>query len=201
MNYKNKLFILASGSPRRHELLSMVGINHKVVTSAADEGSVKYIPGEIENYVISLAELKNKAVHGHPDVPHDSYIISADTVVYLPTGDRILGKPKDKADAQKTIRALSGGEHKVLTGVCIYDVKSGKMVRFAETTTVYFRSLTDYEIEDYINTESPYDKAGSYGIQEGAAAFVSRIDGDYSNVVGLPVCKLCETLLNFENNI
>ena len=193
MNTKNKDIILASASPRRHELLDMVGVPHRIVTSSADEGSVEY-SGDIAAYVSEVARLKNVAVRSSSEVGENSVIISADTVVYLPEGDEILGKPKDRDDARRMIRLYSGSAHKVLTGVCIYDVKTCREVAFAESTDVYFRTLTDDEIESYLDTPSPYDKAGAYGIQEGAAAFVSRIDGDYFNVVGLPVCRLCETL-------
>ena len=193
MNTKNKDIILASASPRRHELLDMVGVPHRIVTSSADEGSVEY-SGDIAAYVSEVARLKNVAVRSLSEVGENSVIISADTVVYLPEGDEILGKPKDRDDARRMIRLYSGSAHKVLTGVCIYDVKTCREVAFAESTDVYFRTLTDDEIEAYLDTPSPYDKAGAYGIQEGAAAFVSRIDGDYFNVVGLPVCRLCETL-------
>ena len=193
MNTKNKDIILASASPRRHELLDMVGVPHRIVTSSADEGSVEY-SGDIAAYVSEVARLKNVAVRSSSEVGENSVIISADTVVYLPEGDEILGKPKDRDDARRMIRLYSGSAHKVLTGVCIYDVKTCREVAFAESTDVYFRTLTDDEIEAYLDTPSPYDKAGAYGIQEGAAAFVSRIDGDYFNVVGLPVCRLCETL-------
>jgi len=193
MNTENKDIILASASPRRHELLSMVGVPHRIVTSSADEGSVEYT-GDIAAYVSEVARLKNIAVRRSCEVAEDSVIISADTIVYHPEGDEILGKPKDRDDARRMIRSYSGRAHKVLTGVCIYDVKTGREVKFAESTDVYFRTLTDDEIEAYLNTPSPYDKAGAYGIQEGAAAFVSRIDGDYFNVVGLPVCRLCEAL-------
>lgn len=195
MNTENKDIILASASPRRHELLTMVGVPHRIVTSDADEGSVEY-GGDIAAYVSEIAKLKNIAVRTSSEIAKNSVIISADTVVYLPEEDEILGKPKDKDDARRMIRSYSGRAHKVLTGVCIYDVESAREVKFAESTDVYFRTLTDDEIDEYLSTPSPYDKAGAYGIQEGAAAFVSRIDGDYFNVVGLPVCRLCETLAN-----
>ncbi len=195
MNTENKDIILASASPRRHELLTMVGVPHRIVTSDADEGSVEYC-GDIAEYVSEIARLKNIAVRTSPKVCKNSVIISADTVVYHPESDEILGKPKDRADAFRMIKSYSGRAHKVLTGVCIYDVASGKEIKYAEITDVYFRTLADEEIEAYLDTPSPYDKAGAYGIQEGAAAFVSRIDGDYFNVVGLPVCSLCENLAN-----
>lgn len=195
MKLTDKDIILASASPRRHELLDMVGIPHRIVTSDADEGSVKY-NGDIAEYVSEIARLKNIAVRTSTEVCENSVIISADTVVYHPASDEILGKPKDRADALRMIRSYSGRAHKVLTGVCIYDVASGREVKFAEITDVYFRTLSDDEIDEYLDTPSPYDKAGAYGIQEGAAAFVSRIDGDYFNVVGLPVCSLSEALAN-----
>lgn len=193
MNTKNKDIILASASPRRHELLTSVGIPHRVVTADADEGSVEY-RGDISAYVGEVARLKNIALRTSPEVGESSIVISADTVVYLPDGDEILGKPKDRADAYRMLRSYSGRAHKVLTGVCIYDASTAREIIFTEVTDVYFRTLSDPEIDEYLSTPSPYDKAGAYGIQEGAAAFVSRIDGDYPNVVGLPACRLCVEL-------
>ena len=192
---KKMKFILASKSPRRKEILSNLGLDFEIVTSDADESYEK--GSDPQDVVMLLSAKKAAAVKEHLMLEGrdltDTVIIAADTVVATSYGE-ILGKPKDRDDARRMIRLYSGSAHKVLTGVCIYDVKTCREVAFAESTDVYFRTLTDDEIEAYLDTPSPYDKAGAYGIQEGAAAFVSRIDGDYFNVVGLPVCRLCETL-------
>ncbi len=196
MNITEKDIILASASPRRHEILSMAGIAHRVLTSDADESSVTYEKGGIDRYVAALAELKNKAVRSHTDVRENSVVISADTVVYLPEADTVLGKPKGRAEAISMLEALSGKMHLVKTAVCIYDTESGREEAFVESTDVHFRTLSRNEIESYVDSCSPFDKAGAYGIQERAALFVTRIDGDYQNIVGLPVCRLYTTLIN-----
>ncbi len=186
--------VLASASPRRHELLGIAGIRHLVVVSSADESSIEYVPGEPERYVTSVAELKNRAVREKLRSDTRSVIVSADTVVYLPSTREILGKPCGRESAIAMLRSLSGERHCVVTGVSVFDAKSGKTSTFAESTDVYFRALTEEEITDYVDLERPFDKAGAYGIQEGASIFVSRIDGDYFNIVGLPLCRLYTVL-------
>ncbi len=179
-----KRLVLASKSPRRDELLTMAGLKHEIFVSDADESSVAYRLGEPEQYVEALSLLKaecaSRAWTGEPVV-----FLSADTVVYAPETMEVLGKPKDREDAYRMIRLLSGGNHRVITGCTI--VWGEKVITGHVSTDVWFRELSDEEIYDYIDSSSPYDKAGAYGIQEGASVFVPRIDGDYFNIVGLPV--------------
>jgi len=184
----NKTIILASQSPRRREILTLAGIGHTVLTAPADESSVAYIPRHPAEYVTAEAVLKNDAVT--KIAPEEAVVLSADTIVYDPLADTILGKPQNRDHAFAMLRSLSGRMHQVITGVCITDTASGTRETFAVTTEVYFRDLTDEEIFSYIDSAQPYDKAGAYGIQEGACIFVSRIEGDYYNVVGLPICEV-----------
>lgn len=175
-----KRLILASSSPRRKELLSDAGFVFEIITSNADEVA---IAGSPETTVLMNARLKAKEVF---DRNSDAIVLGADTVVCL--DGRILGKPKDMNDARNMIKSLSGSVHEVLTGYSIIDEngeESGVTV-----TKVCFRTITDAEIEEYIQTEEPYDKAGGYGIQDRAGEFVEYIDGDLNNVIGLPVCDI-----------
>lgn len=197
--------ILASQSPRRHELLTLAGIPHKIFVSGADEGSVDYVPGHPEEFVTAAAELKNaavrKALAGLRDADLSNYdltraeadnavILSADTIVYSDISRTIFGKPGSERGAFDMLRELSGRAHRVITGVVLYDTATGRTARFAESTDVYFRPLDESEIENYIRVHHPLDKAGAYGIQDGACVFVEKLAGDYYNVVGLPVCRV-----------
>ena len=197
--------ILASQSPRRHELLTLAGIPHKIFVSGADEGRVEYIPGHPEEFVTAAARLKNLAVKNaleqlrEADFPNHSLtgaevknavILSADTIVYSDASQTIFGKPGSERGAFDMLRELSGRPHRVITGVMLYDTAAGTSSCFAESTDVYFRPLADSEIESYIRRHHPLDKAGAYGIQDGACVFVEKIVGDYYNVVGLPVCRV-----------
>jgi len=186
-----KRLILASKSPRRDELLTMAGLAHEIFVTDADESSVAYAIGEPEKYVEALSRLKAEcacAAWGG----EDAVFLSADTVVYAPETKEVLGKPKDRTDAYRMIKLLSGGRHRVITGCTV--AASGVFTTGHVSTDVWFRELTDEEIYDYIDSSSPYDKAGAYGIQEGASVFVPRIDGDYFNIVGLPVQWVYTTL-------
>ena len=197
--------ILASQSPRRHELLTLAGIPHKIFVSGADEGSVDYVPGHPEEFVTAAAELKNAAVRkalaglSDADFPNfdltraeaeNAVILSADTIVYSDVSRTIFGKPGSERGAVDMLRELSGRAHRVITGVVLYDTATGRTARFAESTDVYFRPLDESEIENYIRVHHPLDKAGAYGIQDGACVFVEKLAGDYYNVVGLPVCRV-----------
>lgn len=194
MNAIKSKLVLASGSPRRHEILDTAGLPHTVRVSHADESTVSYCVGKPEAYVMALAELKGSVVP-----PMDGEIVlSADTVVYIPATGEVLGKPKDHDDAVRMFHLMSGTTHKVITGVCLHDW-TGQKKTFAATTEVTFRSLTEDEIEDYIETANPYDKAGAYGIQEKACVFVREIRGEYQNVVGLPVTAVYEALREMED--
>jgi septum formation protein len=170
--------VLASASPRRQELLKNAGISF-VVRAA----NIAEIPLECEaprTFALRMAREKARAVWPNPD---GLYVLGADTVVVI--DDRVLGKPQDENDAAKMLRLLSGREHQVITGVCLLG-NDFEDVR-AETTTVQFSALSESEIKDYIRSGEPADKAGAYAIQGGASRWVSKIEGDYANVVGLPV--------------
>ena len=187
--------ILASGSPRRHEILNQAGLFHRVLTAPADESAVPFPAGHPEQYVMALAELKNRAVaRAYPDEAANNVILSADTVVWSPEWGLPLGKPKDRDDAVRMLEALSGKSHEVITGVMLRDGRSGRESLFSETTEVFFRELGREEILRYVDSGDPMDKAGAYGIQSGACVFVRGIRGDYFNVVGLPVCRVSEEL-------
>ena len=172
--------ILASGSPRRRELLERVGLRFTVAPADVDE---TLVPGlSPREQVMRLSRIKAEAAAR--SAPEGSVILTADTVVVLE--DAILGKPKDPADARRMLKALSGRHHHVLTGVT---VRSGERTEtHCEETEVYLRPLSDGEIDAYIATGEPMDKAGAYGIQGYASLFVEKLSGDYYNVMGLPLC-------------
>ena len=176
--------ILASGSPRRRQLLDQVGIPHEVIVSNADET----IEGPPDHQVKELALRKARAVQKQCDP--NSIIIAADTLVYI--DGQVLGKPDTPQEAEAMLRALSGQRHTVYTGVAV--LKGNSEIVFADTTGVYFRNLTGEEIQAYIATGEPFDKAGSYGVQDRGAMLVDRIQGDYFTVVGLPVAKVATAL-------
>lgn len=192
--------ILGSGSPRRHEILTLAGIEHTVIVPETDESKIRYV-GDCQRYVKELAKLKSDALTEL--IKSDEYktkidlsstmTICADTVVFSPKKPYPLGKPKNFDDACDMLKGFSGTYHYVLTGVCIRKNPTSEII-FTEETKVHFRKLTYDEIEDYINVEKPFDKAGAYGIQDRACAFVSGIEGDFYNVMGLPVCKITEKL-------
>lgn len=177
--------VLASKSPRRSEILKNAGIDFIVRVADADET----IPDgtKPEDAVVFLAARKALAV----ERADDEVVLGADTIVVL--DDKILGKPKDKEDACNMIKSLSGRVHSVFTGVCA--VGNGTSLTFAEETKVEFYPLTDDEINDYINTDEPYDKAGAYGIQGLASKFIRGIEGDYFNVVGLPMSSVYKKII------
>ena len=187
------MVILASGSPRRKELLTQAGIAFEVITSDADETPTKTVPAEI---VMELSKRKGEDVYerlereGRIDKTGETLIISADTLVFFK--DERLGKPKDKADAFRMIKELSGDVHDVITGVTLTYVNQGqkKQVRFFEKTEVSVYDLTDEEIEAYIATGEPMDKAGAYAIQGFFGKYIKGINGEYANVVGLRIARL-----------
>ena len=185
-----KELILASNSPRRKELLGMLGLEFSVIPDNTFEFIDQNLsPAEL---VMSLAKFKGDNVRKTLAQNRDAIIIAADTVVA--TNDTILGKPKSKEDAEKMLMALSGKSHTVYTGVYLIENITGKSSNFYEKTEVFFKNLDINEIKDYINTGEPMDKAGSYGIQNFGSLFVEKINGDYFNVVGLPVCSLGKSL-------
>lgn len=174
--------ILASGSPRRAELLQRMGLEFTVQPSNTEEVLEPGLTPQQE--VVSLSRQKAQAVY--ESLTETAVVLSADTVVVL--DDAILGKPQDVADAKKMLQALSGRSHLVLTGVTVMGPCGVRT--HCEETKVYFRSLTDGEMDAYIKTNEPMDKAGGYGIQGYASMFVTGIEGDYYNVMGLPVCQV-----------
>ncbi|RPJ43392.1 MAG: septum formation inhibitor Maf [Deltaproteobacteria bacterium] len=185
---KNKIsLILASASPRRQELLRSAGVPLKVMPSNADE---RFAPGEKpEKHALRLAREKAREVA--EEFP-DRWVLAADTVVVI--GDRILGKPKDPKEAGKMLRLLSGQKHRVITGYCLLHSSGRKRKEGHITTGVFFKPLTSAEIQWYISTREPFDKAGGYAIQGRGAFMVKRIVGSYTNVVGLPLCEVIEAL-------
>ncbi len=185
---KEQKLILASKSPRRRYLLKQAGLSFSVIPSSIDENSVPF--SNPENYVKMLAESKAKDISKkYPE----SWVIGADTIVLV--DDTILGKPKTKNEARKMLRRLSGKSHFVFTGYCI--CRKSKADFFSETVTteVLFKTLSPEEIEWYIDTGEPFDKAGAYAIQGLGTFLVKRIKGSYTNVVGLPVCEVIEFLI------
>lgn len=187
MNSKRKI-VLASQSPRRHELLAGLISDFEIITDNSEEVvDPELLPEEV---VKMLAMQKAQNVAAKADA--DAIIIAADTVVFI--DGKILGKPKDEADAAAMLRRLSGREHHVCTGIAVVDNKTGRAVSDIQRTTVCFKPLSDGEIDRYIATGEPMDKAGAYGIQNLGALFVEGIKGDYFNVVGLPICRLAQVL-------
>ena len=182
--------ILASASPRRRELLAQIGLEFEVITSDTDESFENSMP--VEEIVKKLALEKAHAVA--EQVSDNSIIIGADTVVYY--DGIILGKPQNEAQARDMLTMLSGNTHQVLTGFAVIRLGDNKVVAHYEKTNVTFRLLSEDEIDNYIKTKEPFDKAGGYGIQGLGATFVSGINGDYNNVVGLPLCSLSQCLKN-----
>lgn len=182
-----KKIILASGSPRRRELLEQIGVKFEIHKAEGEEKITSSIP---EEAVKELSLQKAKEVSGKYD---GDVIIGADTVVAV--DGQILGKPADRADAVRMLRLLQGKNHQVITGVTVLLKKNGRTVNFAEVTKVYIFPMTEEQIEQYIETGEPMDKAGAYGIQGKFAVYVSGIEGDYNNVVGLPVGRLYQETL------
>ena len=187
------MLILASQSPRRQELLQLLGVTFTIKTADIDETmDMAYTP---QHEVRQVAARKAAKIAESAD-PGD-VIISADTIVVI--GGEILGKPKDTADAHRMLRLLAGQTHEVMTGLC---VRQGERVKDdVVITRVTFRPLSDEEIDAYIATGDPMDKAGAYGVQGRAATFVSSLDGDFFSVMGLPVCRLTEMLREFDVKI
>lgn len=187
----DKRYILASGSPRRRELLGMLDIDFRVDTSRPVEET---IPAGMAAEEVPAYLSRIKAAPYLADLQPDEVLITADTVVIL--NGRVIGKPTDKADARRTLAMLAGNTHNVITGVSI-GRPDGSLTTFSETTEVDFDSLTAEEIDYYVERYSPLDKAGAYGIQEwiGAAA-VKGIRGSFYNVMGLPIHRLYRALAN-----
>ncbi len=172
--------ILASGSPRRRELLDLMGLTYTVETPDVDES----FSGRPSETVMEISRRKAAAVAARHS---DSIIIAADTLVFA---DGALGKPHTPERAKEMLRSLAGNWHHVYTGITVINTRSGRILRNVDKTRVHLVSMTEQEIDAYVATGEPLDKAGAYGIQGMGGMFVDRIDGSYSNVVGLPMSML-----------
>lgn len=180
-----KHIILASASPRRKEILELADLKFDIMPSNAQEITTKTAPNEV---VMELASIKAKDIYKKSE--KQSMIVGADTVVAYQ--GQILGKPTDEADAKRMLTMLSGQTHEVYTGVCV--IEDGKTKTFYEETKVTFYEISDEQIDYYIKTGEPMDKAGSYGIQGKAAVFIKGIEGDYYNVVGFPIARFLQEI-------
>ena len=188
-------FILASSSPRRQELLLRLQTPFDIILPDVDE-SIIPPDGSPETYCTALADLKANDISQH--YPNE-WVIGADTIVVL--DDQIMGKPDDKSHAQKMLEQLSGKTHQVYTGVCLKMAEKNIHHLFSEITMVTFRELDSADISHYIETCPPYDKAGSYGIQDWSAVFVQEIKGCYDNVVGFPISRFYQELKKLGINL
>ncbi len=185
-----KKIILASASPRREELLKQIGFEFTVQASCGEELPLQAKP---EDMVKELSYQKAREIFDNGN--RAAIVIGADTVVYLE--DRILGKPKSAEECREMLKLLQGRKHYVFTGVTVMwtgEDENPHLLSFVTETKVYLSEITEEEIEAYIASGEPFDKAGGYAIQGLFAKFVDRIDGDYNNVVGLPVSRLYQEL-------
>lgn len=182
--------VLASKSPRRQYLLKELGIDFQIVSKDVDES----FPDHLKAQEIPLYLCEKKAQAFEAEIRDNMLLITADTVVWVE--NQVLNKPQDSADASRMLKLLSGKKHEVYTGVCIKS--KSKTECFYAVTSVYFKHLSDEEIDYYIKHHNPYDKAGAYGAQEfiGYIA-IEKIEGSYFNVMGLPIKEVYETLLEF----
>jgi septum formation protein len=177
------MLILASSSPRRREILETIGAKFHVATSQIDES---VLPNEApENYVVRLAREKARDVIRQFST---GFVIGADTTVVL--NNQILGKPKDEADARSMLKQLADNWHEVMTGIAVIDASTSKEVFDLCRTRVRFTAMSDEEIEWYLRSGEPFDKAGAYAIQGLGSLFIEEIEGNYLNVVGLPITLL-----------
>ncbi len=195
--YKNlpELY-LASKSPRRREILGNLGVPFKLIDSPYEEKfeDVQELnPAEMAKKLASL-----KAFHAASSL-RSGIVIGADTIVVK--GDSVLGKPSGKQEATDMLSSLSGASHKVITGIAVVDAEGFRTLSHSEITTVHFRDLTQKDIDQYLETGEPFDKAGAYGIQGYAALFVDRLEGCYFNVVGFPVVAFRNLLLELGYDI
>jgi septum formation protein len=191
--------ILASGSPRRREIMEIMGIPYQVMSSEVEEVVTETVPEEM---VQALAQLKTSDIYtrlsARNELRDNLIIIGADTMVFYK--GHALGKPKNEEEAVRTLQMLSGNEHEVYTGVSIIIRKQdGKEenLSFAVCTKVIIQPMTTEQIRDYVATGEPMDKAGAYGIQGKFGIYIKEISGDYYNVVGFPIAKIYETLLRY----
>lgn len=182
--------ILASNSPRRRDLLARLGLAFEVVPAGLPENEGADAQADPADAAENLALAKASAVaSAHPE----SLVLGADTIVCL--GERLMGKPKDATEARRMLEALSGRTHQVVTGLALVCSSRGIKATAHETTSVTFRHLSTREISSYTAGSEPYDKAGAYAVQGKASLFVEQIDGDYDNVVGLPLKTVARLLV------
>jgi len=182
--------ILASQSPRRKQLLEWAEINFEIIVKETDES----YPKDLSVNEVAVHIARNKAYAVQHELDDSKIIIAADTIVVI--GNEIIGKPKDRQDAIDILSKLSGNKHSVITGVVI--IHKGKEIAFADITNVWFHHLTKEQIEFYIDKYKPYDKAGAYAIQEWIGVVgIKKIEGDFYNVMGLPVSRVVKELCNF----
>ena len=184
-------FILASKSPRRKEILEKINLDFKVIHSNIDES---IIPVNIDpyKYSIKLAELKAEKI----SIKNPNYtVIGADTIVSI--NNQILNKPKDFIEAQAMLKSLNGCIHEVITGVSLKNKSLNIDESFYDVSFVSFYKLTNHEIRDYINNYKPFDKAGSYGVQDYAGLFIKEIKGSYDNIVGFPISKFYQIIKKY----
>ncbi len=188
----DKRVILASASPRRKTLIKCLFKDYEIIPSSIDEDDYKMLsPLEMPEF-LAIQKAKDIA-----KAYSEAIVIGCDTSVVL--GERVLGKPKDQTQARNMLALLSGKTHKVITGVCI--ICGDNSMSFSVSTDVTFYELDDEEIDEYVQSGEPYDKAGGYGIQGLGSVFVKEISGDFYNVVGLPVSRLYREMIEFLNLI
>ncbi len=184
----NVPLILASASPRRRHLLSAMGFGFEIMPADIEE-----IPRPGEEPRVFAERLAGEKATQIAKRNSEALVLGSDTIVVL--DEQVLGKPADEAEAVQMLRMLSGRSHQVITGIALIHMSSGRSVINSETTTVFFDQLTDAQINDYVATGSPLDKAGAYGIQDDQGAFlIHRIEGDHYTVVGLPLFRFAKEL-------
>jgi septum formation protein len=185
-----KKLVLASASPRRKEILEITGLKFSVCTSDYEEDlSMSLKPHKLAKF------LSHKKAEAVACKYKDAIIIAADTFIYFK--NRLLGKPHTEKEARKMLKLLNGKVHSVITGFTIMDTGSDQIVSKSVVTKVHFKRLSEEEIIAYVGSKEPLDKAGAYAIQGLGAVFVEKIDGDFFNVMGLPICELTESLKKF----
>lgn len=190
-------FLLASESPRRKELLQKAGISFEVFSVQISENPNENL--NVNDRILDIARRKSRAARERLRDLGRAYdmLLSADTEVIL--NNRTMGKPSDPEDAYRMLQQLSGTQHEVKTGVVLYSDCQGKELSHIETTTVFFKKLTDQEIQDYIQTGEPMDKAGAYGIQGLGRHLVEKYEGSFENVIGLPTLAVLKLIADMKN--
>ena len=185
-----KKLILASASPRRREILKLTGLKFSVCASSYEENlDLPLRPRELARY------LSCKKAEAVTNKHRNAIVIAADTFIVF--RDRLLGKPRNEKDAEKMLNMLNGKRHSVITGFTIIDTGNNKTLSRSVSTMVYFKKLSRAEIRAYVRTKEPLDKAGAYAVQGLGAVFIEKINGDFFNVMGLPLCALTESLKKF----